>query len=94
MLYFADIQIGESSAETSGILKLFAGGESIVIAGEVSSSYMSAPIVNADMSEIYYCVKKGNKLFDLYRYAGGESRLLQENVHGLIALENGKSSLA
>ncbi len=94
MLYFADIQIGESSAETSGILKLFAAGESIVIAGEVSSSYMSAPIVNADMSEIYYCVKKGNKLFDLYRYAGGESRLLQENVHGLIALENGKSSLA
>ena len=94
VLYFADIQIGESSAETSGVLKLSVSGNSLVIAEGVSSSYMSAPIANADMSEIYYCVKKEGKLFDLYRYSGGESTLLVENVHGLIALENGKSSLS
>lgn len=88
------IQIGESSAETSGVLKLSVSGNSLVIAEGVSSSYMSAPIANADMSEIYYCVKREGKLFDLYRYSGGESTLLVENVHGLIALENGKSSLS
>ncbi len=94
VLYFADIQIGESSAETSGVLKLSVSGNSLVIAEGVSSSYMSAPIANADMSEIYYCVKREGKLFDLYRYSGGESTLLVENVHGLIALENGKGSLS
>ena len=86
-LYFAGIEIGENSAQTSGTLMLSLGGESVMVAENVSSSYMSAPIVNADMSEIYYCVKKENKRFDLYRYFQGQSTLLQQDVHGLIALE-------
>lgn len=88
VLYFADIQIGESAAETGGTLRLARAGESVTVAENVSSAYMSAPITNADMSELYYCVKKEDKLFDLYRYAEGASTLLAENVHGLIALES------
>lgn len=81
VLYFTDIVTGDNTLDTKGTMWL-SGNE---ICKSVSSAYMEAPVVNGDLSEIYYTVETENGL-DLYLYKNGESKLIEPTVHGIVQL--------
>ncbi len=84
VLMFNNIELGNTEADIYGNLFIKKDSASPAKLGEnISSSYMSSPIVSGDFSQIYFCKRKTATLFDLYYYNGENAVLIEENINGI-----------
>ncbi len=82
LMYFTDIETGNTLVDTKGTLKLSKGK---TIDENVSSAYMEAPITCGNIENVYY-LKETETGMDMYFYNGNESILIDTNVDGMVEL--------
>ena len=85
-LFFSSLNSGETANELWGTLAIKTADGVSVISENVSSESFSAPITDAEISKIFYCVRKENGFFDLYLFQNGKNELLCENIHATAAI--------